>query len=106
MSHPKRKQVTVHLPRAQAREVDDLIEREAISHVSRDEFVRDAVARRLDEIRANLRSALGPTAGLADLSFVAESATATPRPGAVDDRSPAPGTLNPTAVGAEDDCVG
>lgn len=105
MRRTPRKQVTVHLPRALARDVDDLIEGEVIPHVSRDEFVRDAVARRLEEIRTNTRAAFAPREDAADSSFAAESANAKPRLGAVDDRSPAPGIETRSAVGAEDDCV-
>lgn len=75
--HP-RKQVTVHLPRAVACEVDELLEHELVPHASRDDVVRDAVTRRLDEIRANARATLLPRAA-ADSSFAAESTDGTPR---------------------------
>jgi len=47
----KRKQVSVYLLPAQARAIDDVIESEAVPNLSRAEFVREAVARRLNEIR-------------------------------------------------------
>ena len=98
----KRKQVSVYLPPSQARAIDDVIESEAVPNLSRAEFVREAVARRLNEIRPPV--AQGQPAGDSS-SPRAEESTPKLRQGAVDDRSQAPGTYT-TQAGSERGIVG
>jgi len=98
------KQVSVHIPLTLARKVDALVVTESVPHRSRDEFVRAAVGRIVNEVLANPDSAFA-RAGLIPSGFDAQAGLAKPRPGAADDRSSAPGNYAQGA-GAERGIVG
>lgn len=98
MSRPP-KRATVHLPLTLVREMDVLIDREAVHHTSRDDFVRYAVVRYLDELRARL--AFAPLAAHASGLPPADATETNPRSDAADDRSPAPGIDTLDAVSPE-----
>lgn len=100
MPRDRDRQTTCDLPRYFVREIKGLIAAQRTPAKSVNEYVRQAVAR---SIREDKEASLpAPRAGAAaDSSFDAESATAKPRLGAVDDRRSVPGTSKPGAVRAD-----